>query len=159
MKDLGKIENRKKNIGSRNDRKLKKYSNNFNEMFSFFLQGYRSGILTFCGSGVDVEFDINSNEGKFSFREFENGRFKNKKFISRHSNVFRSCIIGKKSWGLWKDQWSDGIVDWSFTKEEIFGQFEDLGIEIPSSLIKEFDNIVEKKKIKRNDEYLNSIRK
>lgn len=159
MNKLEKIENRKKKIGSRNDRRLKKYSKNFEQMFTFFLQSYRKDILTFCGSAVDVHFDINTHEGMFTFREFDNGRFKNKELVSKHPNILKAVITGKKSWGLFKDSWSDGIVDWTFTKEEIFKQFEDNGIEVPNSLEKEFDNIVEKKKRKRNEEYLNKLKK
>lgn len=154
MKDLEKIENRKNNIGSRNDRKLKKYSTNFNQMFSFFLQSYRKGILTFCGSSVDVKFDINSNEGKFSFREFENGRFRDKEFVSRHSNVFRSCIIGKKSWGLFSKEWSMGIAEGLFLKKEILYEFEKNNISIPDSLLKELENKIYYETKKRIDKMI-----
>ncbi len=128
-------------------------------MFNFYLKIYRSGIITFCGVGVDVDFDVNGSEGKFAFREYDNGRFKYKTPISRHPNILRGVIIGKKGWGLWCDQWTEGIVDWSFTEEEILGEFDKLGIIIPDSLKLEWDKLIERKKNKRNQEYLEIISK
>lgn len=123
-------------------------------MFTFFLKSYRSGILTFCGTNVEVDFDINGDEGKYCFRKYENGQYKKEEIPkTRHSNILKGVLIGKKSWGLWKDQWTDGINDWTFTKEEIFKEFEDKGIIIPLSFIKEFENLIEKKRKIRNQNY------
>src|SRR5690606_26752842 len=83
------IEEKKKKVGSRNDRKLKKYSDNFNKMFNFYLSVYRTGLITFCGVGVDVEFDLNGSDGKFGFREYDNGRFKFKTPKSKHPNILK----------------------------------------------------------------------
>lgn len=55
---IKRIEERKKVIKSKKDRRLMKYSDNYNEMFNFFLKGYRSGILSFGGSKVDVKNTI-----------------------------------------------------------------------------------------------------
>jgi hypothetical protein len=141
--------------GSRLDRKLSKYSNNFNEIFTFFLQSYRHGILTFCGSHVNVEFDVDEIEGKNTFRKFDNGQYKNGlPIITRHPNIVKGVIIGKKAWGLWLNNWAEGIVDWTFTKEEIIEQFTRVGIKVPDSLMKDFDNRVWKLKMKRNDGYM-----
>ena len=124
-------------------------------MFSFFLKGYRCGILTFCGSIVETEFNVNSDEGKFVFRLIENGDIKRHEIpVTRHSNILKGVIIGKKSWGLWVDQWSDGIVDWSFTEEDILNEFKIHNIEIPEPLLRDFQNRIDKKKHKRNLEYL-----
>jgi len=112
---------------------------------------YRSGILTFCGSEVKVEFDINSDDGKFGFRKFENGEIKMHFLKSCHPNILRGVIIGKKSWGLWLDQWTDGIVECSFTKDEVLEQFYEKGIKIPESFLLDFDNTILRKKVKRND--------
>ena len=101
---------------------------------------YRAGILTFCGYGVKVEFDINSDDGKFSFRKFENGEVKIHYLKSCHPNITRVVIIGKKSWGLHINMWSEGIVEGCFLKYEIFKQFEDKKIKIPNSLLKDFNN-------------------
>lgn len=128
-------------------------------MFEFYLKIYRSGLITFCGHEVHVEFDINSNDGKFSFREYDNGRFKNKKIKSKHNNILKSVIVDKKGWGLWINTWTDGIVDWSFTKDEILNEFKIRGIKIPYSLMSEWDNLIENKKYIRNQNYINNIKK
>jgi hypothetical protein len=92
---------------------------------------------------------------KEGFRLYDDGYFKGGKTIkSCHPNMLRAVIIGKKGWGLWLDQWTDGIVDWTFTREEIFSEFEKRNIIIPESFIKDFDNRLLKKKIKRNLKYL-----
>jgi hypothetical protein len=124
---------------------MRKYSEGFNEIFTFFLRSYRCGILDFCGSVVDVSYNKNSEDGKFSFRMFENGEFKNKTLISRHPNIFKGVIIGKKSWGLWVKEWSDGIVEGSFTKRELLQQFSDNNIKIPEPFLDDFDNVIHKK--------------
>lgn len=129
-------------------------------MFYFFLKGYRSGILEFCGSRVDCEFEEDGPNGKEGFRLFDDGFFKKKELYSSQPRVLECVIRGKKSWGLWLDQWTDGITDWTFTREEILKMFENKGIEIPESLLKDFDNTLERKKLKRNekmwDEYKNT---
>lgn len=136
---------RKQETGGRHDRKLTKYSQNFNEIFNFFLHSYRKGLLTFCGSRVTVEHDINGPEAKNTFRKFDNGDYKQKDIISRHPNIVKAVIIGKKAWGLWSDQWSDGIVEGTFTPMEIIQDFTDKGITIPESLMKDFNNRIVKK--------------
>jgi hypothetical protein len=50
---------------------------------------------------------------------------------------------------LWLDQWTDGIADWCFTREEILDEFKNRNIIIPESFLKDFDNRLEKKKKKR----------
>lgn len=90
---------------------------------------------------------------------YEDGQYKHGKVpVTRQSNVLRSVMIGKKSWGLWVDQWTDGIVEWTFTREEILSQFTEKGIVIPDSFLREFDNMLERKRQRRNDTYLNEIR-
>lgn len=128
-------------------------------MFTFFLEIYRKGICTFCGSIVNVDFDVNEIEGKFAFRKFENGEYKLGKIpVTRHPNILKAAIIGKKGWGLWVNEWSDGICDWSFTLDEILKEFSDLNITIPESFLQDFKNRIEKKKSIRNqkmmEEYL-----
>lgn len=68
-KDWTELKRQKNKCGSRDHRKLQKYSEKFNEIFNFFLKSYRSGILTFCGYDVKVEFDINSDNGKLSIND------------------------------------------------------------------------------------------
>jgi hypothetical protein len=126
-------------------------------MFEFYFRITRTGLITFCGDIVKVNFDINGSDGKFSFREYDNGRFKNTIPVSRHSNILKSVLIGKKGWGLWVSQWSEGIVDWTFTKEEILKEFTDRNIEIPEPLMLEFDKLIIKKKQIRNENYLKTL--
>ena len=127
-------------------------------MFDFYLQVYRSGLITFCGVDVPVDFDVNGSDGKFGFREYDNGRFKLTNPVTRHPNILRAVIIGKKGWGLWVSSWTDGIVEWTFTKEEILKEFSDRGIEIPESLMLEWDKLIQKRKEIRNENYLKQIR-
>ena len=156
---LGRIETRQerllrrsKEIGNRHQRKIRKYSNGFNEKFEFFLKSYRCGLLTFCG--VEVIVEKGGYDCKESFRMYDDGQFKNKVIQSRHPNILRCVIIGKKSWGLWLGEWTDGICEWCFTEEEILSQFTKNGIKIPDSFLLDFRNTLEKKKIKRNKKIL-----
>jgi hypothetical protein len=57
---------------------------------------------------------------------------------------------------LWVQEWTDGIVEWTFTKEEILSQFE--GIEIPESFLNDFENVLQRKKRIRNQKYLESLK-
>lgn len=119
-----------------------KYSDGFNEIFTFFLKSYRCGLLDFCGSNVDnIKFDVNEIEGKNTFRKYDNGQYKNGiPIITRHPNIVKGVITGKKGWGLWLNEWSDGIIEGSFTKREILEEFTSKGIEIPDSLLLDFEN-------------------
>lgn len=128
-------------------------------MFSFFLKGYRSGILDFTGSIIETELDLSGEEGKFCFRQIENGEIKRNNIIkTRHPNIVKAVISGKRSFGLWVDQWSDGIVDWTFTEEEILGEFKKRNIKIPKSLLVDFYNRIDKKKRVRNLEYFEILK-
>lgn len=145
---------------TRKNRKLKKYKPNFNIMFSFFLDIYRKQICTFCGSIVKVDFDINEIEGKFCFRKLENGDYTLGKIpVTRHPNIVKAVITGKKSWGLWVNEWSDGIVEWSFTLDEILNEFKNKNIIIPEELLQDFKNRINHKKHLRNLNYLKSLEK
>jgi len=128
-------------------------------MFSFFFMVNRSGLITFCGSIIEVDFDLNGVSGKECFRLYEDGHYKGgKPIVTRHPNIVKSVLVGKKGWGLWLDQWTDGIVDWTFTKKDILDEFDNLGIEIPESFIKDFNNTIERKKKKRNLLYLEKLK-
>jgi hypothetical protein len=128
-------------------------------MFSFFLKCYRDGILEFTGSIIEVEFEPEGDEGKFCFRKIENGEIKRNEVVkTRHPNIVKAVIGGKRSWGLWLDQWSDGIVDWSFTEEEILKEFQERSIKIPEPLLKDFRNRIEKKKRIRNQKYFEMLK-
>lgn len=146
------IELRKKQIGSQHDRKLRKYSDRFNEIFNFFFNSNRKGILDFCGAIVEVQFDKNGVDAKEGFRLFEDGRFKNKIIICRHPNVLKAVITGKKSWGLWKDEWCTGISESLFLRSECLQDFVLHKIQIPKSLKSDFENTLQKKRIKYFEE-------
>ncbi len=77
---------------------------------------------------------------------------------TKHINVLTGVIIGKKSWGLWLNEWSDGICEWSFTLDEILNEFKEKNKTIPESLLLDFKNRIEKKKQIRNLKYLESLR-
>ena len=143
---------RKKEIGTKLDRKLKRYSDNFNEIFNFFLISYRKKILSFCGSNVEVIFDNNEVEAKNAFRRFDNGQYKNDSGIAtRHPNILKGVIIGKKSWGLHVNMWAEGIAEGCFTKQEIIQEFVNNKITIPESLFKDFENRIYQKMSKRHE--------
>lgn len=128
-------------------------------MFSFFFLVNRSGLITFCGSIIEVDFDPNGVSGKECFRLYEDGYYKGgKPIVTRHPNIVKSVLVGKKGWGLWLDQWTDGIVDWTFTKKDILDEFDNLAIEIPESFIKDFNNTIERKKKRRNLLYLEKLK-
>lgn len=78
---------------------------------------------------------------------------------SRHSNILKGVVIGKKSWGLFSNEWTNGINEWCFTREEILGKFEKYNIKIPNSLLKEFDNMIQRKRIKRIEEEIKRLKK
>jgi hypothetical protein len=134
--------------GNRHDRKIEKYSNNFNEIFNFFLNSYRKGLLTFGTEAVIIKFDKEGRSGKDIFRRFEDGQFRDKPITSRHNNIVHSVIVAKKSWGLFVNEWAMGIAESSFMKEEIIKTFEDKGIKIPSSLFKDFENRMYSERVK-----------
>jgi len=96
---------------------------------------------------VNVQQDFNGPDSKECFRLYEDGYFKNKIITSRHSNIVKGVIVGKKSWGLWKNEWCDGIVDGSFTKYEILQEFKNRNIKIPDSLYQDFENTLWKKRL------------
>jgi len=146
---------RSKEIGTKHQRKLRKYSDGFNEKFNFFLNSYRNGLLSFSGSIIDVIYDPDAKDAKESFRMFEDGQFKGKQITTTQPNVLFAVIAAKKGWGLWSDEWTDGIVDWCFSKEEILDQFEKVGLKIPDSFLLEFNNRIHRKKIKIYDRILN----
>jgi len=157
---IKRIEEKKKIIGSKHLRKIKKYSNNFNLIFSFFLECNRKGLLTFSGSTIHIVNDPNEIDSKECFRLYDDGFYKNGKEIrTRHSNIVKAVINSKKSWGLWLQEWTDGICDFTFTKEELLKEFENNNISIPESFMNDFDNTLEKKKIRRNSIYLEELRR
>lgn len=81
---------------------------------------------------------------------YENGEYKQGGvMVTRHPNIIRSVMIGKKGWGLWVSEWSDGISQGLFSRNEILEEFENRKIELPESFLKEFDNSIERKMMKK----------
>lgn len=114
-------------------------------MFSFFFQSTRRELISFCGSDVEnknkIVFDPNGDEAKFCFRKIENGQYKKgEDIVTRHPNILKSVLTGKSGWGLWLNEWASGISEGSFLKKEILQEFENKKIEIPSSLLIDFEN-------------------
>lgn len=128
---LARINARKKEIGSQEDRMLRSYSANFLEMYNFFLTSYQAGILTFCGSVVNIVDNPEASDAKFGFREFENGRYKLHNLQSSQPEELKAVITAKKAWGLWVKEWSEGIGKGLFIKAEIWELFNSAGIGIP----------------------------
>ena len=81
---------------------------------------------------------------------FEDGQFSKgkQKIETRHTNIVKMVIEGKKGCGLWVNQWSDGISEGSFTKCEILNEFEIRNIIIPDSFREDFENQIWKKRFK-----------
>ena len=126
----------------------KKYSELSNQIFTFFLSSYRYGILDFCGVDVLTKMDINEWDSKYCFRKFNNGEYsKYEPIPTRHPNILKGVIIGKKSWGLHVKMWSEGISEGLFTKKEILQQFDECNIIIPEPLFNDLINHINKKNV------------
>lgn len=141
---------RKENLGlkDRHSRKLEKFSDNFNEIFNFFINSYLKGILSFAGVAVETKHDKSSYSAKEAFRRYDDGQFGNGVVPSRQSNIVKGVITAKKSWGLFLDQWAQGIAECSFTREEIINEFESKGIKIPKPFLIDFENRIRTEQIK-----------
>ena len=77
-----------------------------------------------------IFYDKDGKDCKECFRLYEDWFYKDKDIITRHPNILKSVLIGKKGWGLWLQEYSSGIVECSFTKEEILNGKTKEGIEI-----------------------------
>lgn len=146
---------RKQMLGykDRHIRKIEKFSESFNTIFFFFLKSYREGILTFGGSLVEVQFNQSSHSCRECFKRFDDGQFKNTPITSRHPNIVQGVIMAKKSWGLFCKMWTDGIVEGTFTKSEIFSIFDNYGIVIPEQFKNEFENLLYTKRLEYYERY------
>lgn len=70
--------------------------------------------------------------------------------LIKHIRIIFLVLLKNK----WVKSWSEGIVDWTFTKEEILEEFTNKSIIIPEPLMIEWDNLILKLKIIRNDNYM-----
>lgn len=164
MEKLKRIEKKKESIGNRNERKLRRFNDKFNEIFVFFFQSYKKDILTFSGSeDFQTIYDKGKECSRECFRKFDNGQYSNKDGLisipTKHNNILYCVIKGKKSWGLSVKEWGLGISECNFTIEEILKQFEDENITVPNSMITELENNVKKMKRIRNEKELERLKK
>lgn len=104
----------------------------------------RTGLITFCGSKIDIEFDPSYPDALQCLKNYENGLYKNKPIKTCNPNLLKCVLTGKKGWGLWVKLWSEGIREGSFTKFEILEEFDKRNIKIPPQFLKEFENRLEK---------------
>jgi hypothetical protein len=77
---------------------------------------------------------------------------------TRHPNVLKGVIIGKKSWGLHVKMWSEGISEGLFTLDEIKENFTTFGIIIPDSLYLDLENTIRKCKIKEFNKWISEYK-
>lgn len=103
---------------------------------------------------IITRLDLNEQESKFCFRKFDNGEYtKDEIYVSgiktKHPNILKAVIVGKKSWGLFLNEWSNGISECNFTLSEILYEFEYRNIKIPDSLMLDFMNRINDKKRKK----------
>lgn len=131
---------------TREEKRRRRHSDEFNRIFTFFLKSYHYKILDFSGVEVRTTMDINEDDGKVCFKKFDNGEYKGMENIPcRHPNILKGVIVGKKSWGLHVKMWSEGISEGTFTKRELLEQFKEHNIEIPEPFLNDFDNTILKK--------------
>ena len=131
---------------TREEKRRRRHSDEFNKIFTFFLKSYRNKILDFSGVEVRTTMNINEDDGKVCFKKFDNGEYKGMESMPcRHPNILKGVIVGKKSWGLHVKMWSEGISEGTFNKREILQQFIDKKIEIPQPFLNDFDNTILKK--------------
>lgn len=143
------IQQKAAEVGSRHHRKLGKFSQGFNENFMFFFLLSRRGLIDFCGERILVEHDVDGPGAKMCFKHFEDGKYSMGRVItSRHPNVMRHVLMGKKGFGLWVREWSGGISEGSFKKQDILDEFATRGISIPDCFMQEFENAIYKATLK-----------
>ena len=120
---------------------------------------YRTEIINFCGSIINIKYNPEGPDGKECFRLFEDGYYKNKEFIeTKHPNIVMGVICGKKGWGLWKKEWCVGIAECAFTKYEILYEFQKRNIERPESLFQDFENTLLKERIKYCEKFTDTYK-
>jgi len=155
------LKEKSRSLGNRHDRKLKKYSEGFNENFRFFFLLSRRGLIDFCGERINI---LSSSDrtltAKHCFKLFEDGRYGREKVIEcNHPNVMRHVMMGKKGWSLWCNTWGAGCGDRTFHKKDILEEFHKKDIHIPDCFMLQLEKTIEKEKEKFNLQTLEWMRK
>ena len=112
----------------------KKYSDNFNRDFNWYLK-YRN-IFTFTGGKPEIqiipniEFDINGIDGKKAFHIYDSqGKLK----PTKHPNILSSLLCTKASINLQIKQWAQGRADGTLP-----------GIEFSTTSLKKYCEVLKK---------------
>lgn len=143
-----KVKNSPTGLSRRERRILNNFEWKYKEMFIFFIKSSYYNILDFSGTYLpNIIFDINGDSSIISYVKYNNGEYDNNTIITKHPNLTRLFILGKKSWGLWMNEWSKGISEGLFTRKEILEQFDKKNIKIPKKLIQDFENTIKKEQI------------
>lgn len=126
---------------------MAKYSQAFNNQFNLYLALNRSGVIMFCGSKTEVTYSKSGPSAKKVFMLYENGNYKNGKPVeTKHPNLVKAVLVAKKGWGLWVDEWSSGIAEGLFTKQEIMDFFGNSGVLLSDAFQKELNDSIRRKK-------------
>ncbi len=124
----------------------------FLKIFRFFYKSYKYSIVNFTGSkDIKTTLNRNAHNAKLCFITFNNGEYSHKEMFitgipTKQPLLLKAAIMGKKGWGLWMQEWTDGVAEWNFTEEEILKQFSILDIIIPEVLYLDFKNTWRKKR-------------
>lgn len=102
------------------------------------------------GTKVETIYHQKGKDSRLCFAKFNNGEYNSDIIQSgirtKHPNILKGLIIGKKSWGLFVNEWSDGISEGLFTLNEIINEFKKHDIIIPKNLLNDFNNCIYKKR-------------
>lgn len=94
---------------------------------------------------------MNSEDSRICYIKFNNGEYSKDEILNtgintKHPNILKGVIVGKKSWGLWINEWSNGISEGLFRFQDIIEEFEIYNIVIPEQLLNDFKNKIWNKK-------------
>ncbi|NBO22909.1 hypothetical protein EBU94_06195, partial [bacterium] len=110
----------------------------------FYANVYRN-LSDFSGDIISFEYDEKSKDALALFMDYENGLLKGENVIkTKHPNILRSLVLGKKAWGLQANEWIDGIAQCLFLRSETI---QSVGFNIPKSFTQDFENRLYKKRL------------
>lgn len=113
---------------------MRKHSENFLVSARFYLKFYRN-VSDFAGVNIVINYDKKGEDALTVFKEYENGLYKIKPIITKHPNLLKSLIGGKKAWGLQLNQWAEGVSQSLFSPKDIL---DGVNIHIPTSFLGDF---------------------